>query len=222
MSDLERIFAEIYKQDKWYIRDRTKVSSQVDLNLLLSDFKKFMKGVGVLSMVDLGCGLGPWNQSIVDAVPNYIGVDIVESVVERNRELLGKPGVEFIYSDIIAYSIPTTDMILCRAVMFHLHENLVFGILNKIAESDVKWVAMTTFTAVDRVNRLDLKPGSFYPISLTNTPFLLPHPHKLIKEVEMNPPLYPDKCLGIWKIEDLVKWKLNYGKSPIQEGEQAQ
>jgi predicted TPR repeat methyltransferase len=57
--------------------------------------RRFIVEHGIDTAVDLGCGDFQVGARIADAAADYVGVDVVSSLIERNRSRFGRPGIRF-------------------------------------------------------------------------------------------------------------------------------
>jgi hypothetical protein len=96
--------------------------------------KQFMHEHGIRTMVDLGCGDFVVGRRLVAPGLRYIGVDLVDELVERNRALHGGPGVEFVCLDITADPLPEADLCVVRQVLQHLSNEEIARVLGKLRQ----------------------------------------------------------------------------------------
>lgn len=86
----------------------------------------------ICSIVDLGCGDFNVGQQLVSLVPKYIGVDIVEGVIHRNREKYGNSNVDFLCMDMVSEELPDGELCLVRQVLQHLCNAEIQQVLYKL------------------------------------------------------------------------------------------
>ena len=94
-----------------------------------------------LTVCDLGCGDFNVGQQLVPYAQKYIGVDIVPSLVARNRARYDADNLEFLCLDIVVDEWPAADCILLRNVLQHLSNAEVQSIVSKLA--DYKYAIVT-------------------------------------------------------------------------------
>jgi len=94
-----------------------------------------------LIVCDLGCGDFNIGKELVKYTKKYIAVDIVESLVNRNKEKFKEDNLEFYCLDIAVDTIPPANCILIRQVLQHLSNAEVHKVLEKIAA--YKYVILT-------------------------------------------------------------------------------
>ncbi len=94
-----------------------------------------------LVVCDLGCGDFNVGKELVKHTQKYIAVDIVESLIENNKEKFKEDNLEFLFLDIAVDDLPIADCVLIRQVLQHLSNNEILNIVNKL--SDFKYVIVT-------------------------------------------------------------------------------
>ncbi len=94
-----------------------------------------------ISVCDLGCGDFNVGKELVKYTKNYIGVDIVERLIEYNKEKYTAENLEFQCLDIAADDLPVADCVMIRQVLQHLSNQEVQNILQKL--SVYKYVIVT-------------------------------------------------------------------------------
>src|SRR6266540_3921812 len=96
--------------------------------------KNFIVARGIKTVADLGCGDFRIGREVSEVVESYVGVDIVQELVERNRMLFGTERVAFQCFDIIQDSLPDADLCLVRQVFQHLSNSQIASILEKFSK----------------------------------------------------------------------------------------
>lgn len=129
-----------------------------------------------LTVCDLGCGDFNVGKELVKYTEKYIAVDIVQSLIDHNKEKFKDDKLEFHCLDIATDDLPAGDCALVRQVLQHLSNAEVQSILSKLR--DFKYVIVTEhlpegdFTANKEIisgqgTRLKKQSG----INITASPF---------------------------------------------------
>lgn len=129
-----------------------------------------------LSVCDLGCGDFNVGKELVPHSQKYIAVDIVPSLIARNKEKYKAPNLDFQCLDIATTNLPSADCAILRQVLQHLSNAEVKSIVKKLAA--FKYVILTEHLPAEEFvpnkdiisgqgNRLKLKSG----INLLAAPF---------------------------------------------------
>lgn len=157
----------------------------------------------IRSLLDLPCGDFHWMKDV--RLPEglaYIGGDIVEQLVERNRSQYGSAARQFRTIDLMRDPLPVADLILCRDALVHFSYSDIFRALANFRRSGAEYLLTTHFSG-DRTNH-DIRTGQWRPLNLMKAPFHLPPPMLVIDErcTEGNGG-YRDKCMALWRLKDL-------------------
>jgi hypothetical protein len=155
--------------------------------------------LGVNTVLDAPCGDHHWLSNI-NHVFNYVGIDIVPDLIDRNRRTFPERG--FLVADIVTDQLPRADLILCRDALVHYDHASVFAILRNFRRSGAEWLLTTTFPGRDENH--DIEVGEWRPINLEESPFLFPAPDMLLVErCTEGDGRYRDKSLGLWRLAEL-------------------
>jgi hypothetical protein len=162
-----------------------------------------LRRLDVRSLLDAPCGDAGWiGRCGLDI--DYIGVDIVPSLIETNRrrvehgELLGR----FVTADITRDELPQADVILCRDCLVHLSFQNIFLALNRLRASGGRFLLATTFS--EWQDNFDCEDGDWRALNLERAPFGWPAPLEVINErCEEGGGGWQDKSLGLWRLADL-------------------
>ncbi len=172
----EEIFTHIYDVGLWGKDQNGKgtsgggssFESAVEYIVFLN---KFIKANDIKSIVEIGCG--DWEvMSHVDlSNVNYMGFDVVKSVIDGLIEKYSSSNVRFAFADCINDSLPKADLLLCKDVLIHLTNKDVFKIIKKF--KDYKHVLVTTDVEASNLtscNR-DIALGDWREVDLSAPPF---------------------------------------------------
>lgn len=94
-----------------------------------------------LTVCDLGCGDFNIGKHLIPFTKNYIGVDIVESLIERNRTQFIAENLTFQCLDIAKDELPNADCVILRQVLQHLSNKEIQQIVNKL--KNYKYIILT-------------------------------------------------------------------------------
>jgi SAM-dependent methyltransferase len=194
-------FTEVYQKNIWGGSDSVSGTGS-DLGQTTSVreiLPKLLAELGARTFLDAPCGDLHWIRT-VDLGVEYIGVDIVQELVDRLR--IEFPQRRFECCDLVESDLPRADLIFCRDCLVHLPLEEVRKVLTNFVRSGATWLLTTTFPAV-RVNK-DVKWSGWRPLNLQAAPFGLPKPARLINEgCTEEGGKYADKSLGLWRLDEL-------------------
>jgi len=190
----ETRFKEIYDRGLWVHAEGQESlsgtgSSRTATAGLITSLMWGMSSLGCKSLLDVGCGDWNWMRHETLSV-DYVGVDVVDSVITRNQQFSG-PRVRFAVCNAISQPLPSVDMALCREVLFHLSFADARLVLMNISRS-ARFLCATT--DVDIRFNSDIPTGDFRPLNLLIPPFRLPKPQALIPDRAVR----AGRFLGVW------------------------
>jgi SAM-dependent methyltransferase len=155
--------------------------------------------LGVRSVIDAGCGDFHWFAALDVELDQYLGLDVVEVMVQHARARHGTARRRFAALDVIRDPLPRADLILCRDCLVHLKNRQVAAALRNFRRSGSRYLLATTFTG-DHANE-DAPLGGWRPLNLERPPFGLGPPLRLISErPSVEDARYGDKSLGLWTL----------------------
>ena len=164
---------------------------------------ELMQKFRVKTFMDAPCGDLFWMRVTPLGVNKYIGVDIVEELIEKNRHELSDEAHEFLCRNLAQDELPCADMIFCRDCLVHLNYADVKKVLLNFKRSGSRYLLTTTFSGRDK--NFDLVGKDIWrTLNLQAEPFNFPPPLQLINEkcTEGNGG-FADKSLGLWRLSDI-------------------
>ena len=169
------------------------------MRLLLKEFQ-------VKTLLDIPCGDFNWIEEVALEMEKYIGADIVDDLIMRNRKRFAsrvdrQDRLNFLVLDITKDKLPVVDLILCRDCLGHFSTSNINRAIKNI-KNNAKYFLTTTHPSCKR--NIDIVTGEWRPINLELAPFNFPAPLRLIGECnedEKQP--YSDKSLGLWEVKDI-------------------
>ena len=201
---LEERFARIYETNLWAdAESRSGAGSNLDNTASLrAALPPLLRRLNARRLLDVPCGDFNWMSQVDLSGIDYIGGDIVESIVEANRERYESQTRSFMKVDLTTGPLPDADVILCRDCLVHFSFDNIIAAFRTMRAGGAQYLITTTF--LDRQVNKDIVDGDWRPLNLERSPFLLPLPHSVIVEdcVEEGG-AYADKALGVWRVSDL-------------------
>jgi len=158
-----------------------------------------LRSLSIESLLDLPCGDGNWIRMINRDLGEYIGADIVPSIV-RELDSTARENERFVCLDLVTDLLPRADAVLCRDALVHLSFGQGIAAISNIRQSGTRFLIATTFPG--RSNH-DITTGGWRPLDLAAPPFDLGPPKLLLNEgCTQKQGLYADKSLGVWDLRD--------------------
>jgi hypothetical protein len=201
---LEERFAQIYKTNLWLgAESRSGTGSSLDSTAKLrAALPPLLHRLGTRRLLDVPCGDFYWMSEVDLSGIDYIGGDIVESIVQAIRDRFESPTRRFMKVDLIKGPLPQADVILCRDGLVHFSFANIFAAFRAIKESGAEYLLTTTFP--DRQTNKDIVDGDWRPLNLEQAPFRLPAPQDgILEECTEEGGAYADKTLAVWRVADL-------------------
>ncbi|MFI3221237.1 MAG: class I SAM-dependent methyltransferase [Methylococcales bacterium] len=168
------------------------------------ELPKLIKDLNIKSFIDAPCGDWFWMKETSLEVDAYIGIDIVENLIANNNQQFGSASQKFLCLNIVEDKLPKADLIFCRDCLVHLTYDDIYKVITNFKRSQSRYLLTTTF--IDRDKNVDLVGKDIWrTLNLQLEPFNFPQPLLLINEncTEVDG-RYADKCLGLWRLDDLL------------------
>ena len=138
MKNLKELFTNTYVNNGW-----TQDGSISGLGSSLpytENIRKVLVDIikqnGIKTIWDCSCGDWHWMKEIKDELPNYIGNDIVDRLVEINNETYGSDTIRFQCGDMLEelrkLETMSIDLILCRHTLEHLPTDYAIDVVREI------------------------------------------------------------------------------------------
>lgn len=125
------------------------------------------------TILDAPCGDFNWFRQ-VSGYGRYVGMDIVEAMVEQNRRRYGSDTVSFVSGDLTRDPLPAADVLLCRDCLIHLTNDMAFEVLGNFVRSKIPHLLLTTHC--NEANQDLAAVGGYRPLNFALAPFELPEP----------------------------------------------
>ena len=138
MKNLKELFTNTYVNNGW-----TQDGSVSGLGSSL-DYTENIRNVlvdiikenHIKTIWDCSCGDWNWMKEIKDELPNYIGNDIVDRLVEINNETYGSDTIRFQCGDMLEelrkLKTMSIDLIICRHTLEHLPTQYAIDVVKEI------------------------------------------------------------------------------------------
>lgn len=185
ISRLDQVFSDIYESRAWVEHDGQESlsgagSTAAAARSITAALSSFLKDRGCKRLVDIGCGDFNWMQNVAGDF-EYLGIDIVPSLIASNNAAYGNDKRRFVCMDATKHPIePWGDVLICREVLFHLSLNNAKALLYHIKSAGFRDVLLTTDNSM--WFNSDIRDGDFRRINLMRSPFSLPPPRMVFKD----------------------------------------
>lgn len=201
---LKERFERIYSTNLWSDPEsRSGVGSRLDsTRALRAELPIALRQLEAGVLLDVPCGDFTWMEHVDLSGIEYIGGDIVPSIVEENRRLHARESRRFVVLDLTRDLLPDADVLLCRDCLVHLSYANIAAVLANIARSNIRFLLMTSFPG--RRDNYDVEDGDWRPLDFQAPPFSFPEPHlRVVENCEEEGGSYSDKSVLAWRVGDL-------------------
>ena len=174
-----------YGSSTWNVR--------IIVNVLPIIFEEYK----IKTMLDVPCGDFYWMKNVDLSSVKYIGADLVDEQIAYNKEK--HPEVDFRILNMIEDALPSADLVFTRDCLVHLNFHNISMFINQIIKNGSKYLMTTHFPEVQKNDELNGIIG-WRPLNMQKPPFNFPKPLKIVSEQS---DYNPEKCMGIWSIEEI-------------------
>ena len=196
------IFNLIFKSYHWRDYHKTTInesnsgvgSDLIVTKQLIKDLDIFFKNNQITSILDIACGDFFWMNKLISNNKhlNYLGLEIVKSIVKNNNKIFSNQNVNFKCSDVINEGLPQNyDFILVRDFLIHIKNTDIINLVQKIKKSNCKYFAINNFPNIKKNDEIK-GYGHHRYVNIEIPPFNLTNAYKVIDD--------HDRKLNIYKI----------------------
>ncbi len=172
--DINYVFSRIYRTNSWSSSEsRSGKGSEISYTGPLRDWLcEQIPLRQIKSIVDAPCGDFHWIPLVLEQVDvDYVGIDIVSSLIQKNTQLYESPKVKFLSGDLRHAEIPPCDLLIVRDCLFHLSFDDIQKVLHNLDRAKYKYLLTTTHLVSDTHLNSDIRSGGFRLIDLFSPPF---------------------------------------------------
>lgn len=199
-NENEKIFSDIFNTGHWFSGESVSGdgSHLRETQIIRNVLPKILEELNIEVMIDAACGDLNWMKKIKLPIKKYIGIDIVEKLIENNNFMYGNDQREFIHLDIVKDQLPLGNLILCRDCLTHYPFQEIKEILINFKKSGAKYLLASTYPDTSFNKDLKITGYDSRPLNMQKAPFNFPAPLKLIDERSKH-----KKYLGLWMLQDI-------------------
>jgi hypothetical protein len=201
---LQERFERIYSTNLWSDPEsRSGVGSTLDSTAVVrAELPNALRQLDARVLLDVPCGDFTWMKRVDLSGIEYIGGDIVPSIIEENKRVHTTESRSFVQLDLTRDELPDADVLLCRDCLVHLSYANIQAVFANIARSNIRYILMTSFPG--RGGNYDVADGDWRALDFEAPPFSLPEPRlAIVEQCEEEDGSYADKSLLAWRVTDL-------------------
>jgi hypothetical protein len=181
-----------------------KGSTMEQTSVIRKKIPEIISKYEVKILMDAPCGDFNWMRyTDLSQLEKYIGLDIVDELVESNNKMYKSAKVNVQVKDICLDKLPAADLILCRDCIVHLSFEDGVKLIKNLQRSNIRYLLVTTFP--ERSVNTDLGDGIWRTLNMELPPFNFPKPITVINEgCTEDDMCYSDKSLGLYLLSEII------------------
>jgi len=168
---IQRTFSRIYEKQLWG-RGSGAGSHPKHNAGYVAFVQSFLRSRDIRSVVDLGCGDWQFSHAIDWGEAQYLGLDLVPSVIEDNRSRHGSASIRFEVFTGEPHELPAADLLLVKDVLQHWSNDRIEAFLANLGRFRCALITNCIDPSGRTVNH-DIADGDFRPLDLLQEPFKL-------------------------------------------------
>ena len=194
------VFTSIFKSKHWSHGDMhdefisvsghgSNINTQQSENLI-SSLVEFIKNYKINSILDMPCGDFLWMNKLIKKIDikKYLGVDIVDDLINENIKKYKNGNINFRAFDIVNFDTSEEfDLVLMRDFFIHTNNEDIKKILLNIKNMNIKYFAFENY---DISKNTDVIIGKHRKINLKLDPFNLESPIYSFRDFEIDKFIY--------------------------------
>jgi hypothetical protein len=198
-------FSKIYQNNAWGSAESRSGpgSTNEATRSLRGSLPVLFKELSIRTIVDAPCG-DFWMRGAKLDLDLYVGLDVVEQVIDDNNRYYGSPQRHFYKWDLTLKPPPRADLIVCRDLFIHLSYRHIFYVLDNFRRSGSKYLLCSTNP--DHRSNHDIRTGGFRELNLRLPPFSLAPPEREIADdppSDVDPKAAPRRIMALWALQGL-------------------
>ncbi len=173
-------FTNTFVNDGWHMgsgESKSGLGSSLDYAInFRNNLLRIIKNYNINNCFDCSCGDWNWMKEIRNELPNYVGNDIVEELVEQNNNKYKTDKISFVSNDMLSqlktYNDKSFDLVLCRHTLEHLNDDYAIAVILEIKRVS-NYAIITSSNNFDTNEDITNFDGvSSRPINLESKPFV--------------------------------------------------
>jgi len=201
MEELKEVFTKIYEENLWTSEEsKSGLGSELkSTEVIRKELPEVFKKFSIKTFLDIPCGDFNWMSKVDLKDVEYIGGDIVESLIENNKNKYDD--VTFKVLDITKDELPKVDLIFVRDVLGHFNYDSIEKAINNMIKSGSRYLLTTSFTKW--TYNSNIENGGWRPINLMIPPFNFKPIYLINEDCFEGDNQYNDKCLILFDLKRL-------------------
>lgn len=173
---MQDFFSTIYSENRWS-NGSGPGSNPNATKEYRAYLQQFLKTYQIKSVVDAGCGDWQFSSLINWDSIDYLGLDIVPAVVEKNTKHFGQENIRFKHCNIAKENLPPADLLILKDVIQHWTNEEILAFLPQfkkykyvLVTNDVEQENGTFMQGINTEGFTDERTR-YKPVDITQPPF---------------------------------------------------
>jgi len=198
----EQIFTEIYMRNSWGSAESVSgISATLSrTESIRQKLPAIIQTLEIQSIIDIGCGDWNWMRQVDLSGVSYLGIDIVEPLIEKLQTQYTSSNIRFQKMDVLTELPETTDLWIVRDICGLYGYDECKQIFHQFLTSESRFLAITT---IDGCENQDSLPGTWRALNLRDAPFNLPEPVCVIDDGQQ---WFRNKKLLVFSYGAIEEW----------------
>jgi SAM-dependent methyltransferase len=166
---MKATFTEIYRRNVWKFG-----SGEGALPKYAKPYKEFLEQFirdrRIKSVVDYGCGDWQFSRLINWDGIQYLGLDLVDSLIEHHKRVYQTDNITFLALEETPTLLPDADLIILKDILQHWSNQSITSFMPKIVKYKFALITNCVNLRGETANR-DILDGYFRPLDLRERPF---------------------------------------------------
>jgi SAM-dependent methyltransferase len=133
--------------------------------------EQFLRLNGIGTVLDIGCGDWQFSRFVNFSGVQYLGLDIVESVVAGNQARFARPNVRFALAPADIRDLPQADLLIMKDVLQHLPDAEIMRYRDEVFPRFRYCLITNSFRKAGAGMNHDVPPGGFRCLDLSAAPY---------------------------------------------------
>lgn len=202
---MEALFTEIYSTNAWGCQETVSgpSSSLERTQELRNGLPELFQELEIQSIVDCGCGDWNWMHAVNLTGIEYIGLEIVQPLVENLQKQFSSATVKFEKLNILQEPPETGDLWLARDLLCFFSTKEIKRFFEIFLDSKSKFLALSTVDTEQPFQ--SALSGYWKPLNLFREPFTMPEP---VLEIPDGQQWFKTKKLVVFNRQQIYEWLL--------------
>ena len=123
------------------------------------------------SVIDIGCGDWQFSKFLNLNDVQYIGLDVIPSLIDRNLREFGSERISFSLMPEQMADVPSGDLLIMKDVLQHLSNSTIMDFYNLVFPKFKFCLLTNSFVKLETAKNVDIETGGFRCVDLSAPPY---------------------------------------------------